>query len=104
MYGIFWLDYHVWNEEIKRKEKLFATLILSKDNEQKCAVELIVERFALKRTACNRMANFAHIVDFRLPKVRSLPPLLELIIYYRSLQDVYNRLQSIVKKASKDVF
>lgn len=103
-WDFIWLDHHVWNEEIKRKVELFATLILSKDKEQKCAAELIVERFALKRTACNRMANIAHIVDFRLPEVHNLPPLPELITYYRSLPDVYNKLQSIVKKASKGVF
>jgi oligoribonuclease NrnB/cAMP/cGMP phosphodiesterase (DHH superfamily) len=64
-----------------------------------------VENFDLrKRTACQRMANFAHIVDFRLPDINILPPLPEIITFYRSLPDSYKKLQSIIKKASKGVF
>jgi oligoribonuclease NrnB/cAMP/cGMP phosphodiesterase (DHH superfamily) len=33
-----------------------------------------------------------------------LPPLPEIITFYRSLPDSYNKLQSIIKKASKGVF
>jgi oligoribonuclease NrnB/cAMP/cGMP phosphodiesterase (DHH superfamily) len=102
-----WLDHHSWDKEIKLKVESFATLILSDDNnskEKKCASELVVQQFASNRTACQRMGIFAHIVDFRLPKVRTLPPLPELITYYRSLPDSYNKLHLIVNKASKGIF
>ena len=101
-----WLDHHNWDKDVKLKVESFATLVLADDNlrQPKCASELIVEHFDLNRTACKRMANFAHIVDFRLPAVRSLPPLPELIAYYRSLPDSYHKLQLIVKKASKGIF
>ena len=101
-----WLDHHNWDKDVKLKVESFATLVLSDDNlkQPKCASDLIVEYFDLNRTACRRIANFAHIVDFRLPAVRSLPPLPELIAYYRSLPDSYNKLQLIVKKASKGIF
>ena len=69
-WNLVWLDHHSWQEEIKRKVVSFATLILSEDREQKCASELVVENFDLKkRTACERMAKFAHIVDFRLSEM-----------------------------------
>ncbi len=104
-WNLVWLDHHSWQEEIRRRVESFATLILSEDREQKCASELIVENFDLKkRTACDRMARFAHIVDFRLPEISTLPPLPEIITFYRSLPDSYKKLQLIIKKASKGVF
>ena len=102
---LVWLDHHTWHEEVKRRVESFATLILSEDKEQKCSSELIVENFGLKkRTACERMAKFARIIDFRLPPVHTLPPLSEIITFYRSLPDSYRKLQMIVEKASRGIF
>ncbi|HZA07681.1 MAG TPA: hypothetical protein VE619_08260, partial [Nitrososphaeraceae archaeon] len=102
---LVWLDHHGWQEEIRKRVESFATLILSEDLEQKCASELVVENFDLnKRTACERIAKFAHIVDFRLPEISTLPPLPEIITFYRSLPDSYKKLQLIIKKASKGIF
>jgi uncharacterized protein len=98
-----WLDHHVWSEEIKNRAQSFASLILSKD-EMKCTAELVYETFAKNRRTCEKIARFAHIVDFRLYEVHKLPPLPELISYYRSLTNPYPKLQSIVNKASKGVF
>jgi uncharacterized protein len=104
-WDLVWLDHHSWQESIRRRIESIATLILSDDREQKCASELVLENFALKkRTACKRMATFAHIFDFRLPEVSTLPPLPEIITFYRTLPESYNKLQSIIKKASKGVF
>ena len=98
-----WLDHHVWSEEIKNRVQSFASLILSKD-EMKCTAELVHETFAKNRRTCEKIAKFAHIVDFRLSEVHKLPPLPELISYYRSLTNPYPKLQSIVNKASKGIF
>jgi oligoribonuclease NrnB/cAMP/cGMP phosphodiesterase (DHH superfamily) len=98
-----WLDHHVWSEEIKNRVQSFASLILSKD-EMKCTAELVYETFAKNRRTCEKIAKFAHIVDFRLSEVHKLPPLPELISYYRSLTNPYPKLQSIVNKASKGIF
>ena len=104
-WNLVWLDHHSWQEEVRRRVESFATLILSEDREQKCASELIVKNFDLKkRTACQRMAEFAHIVDFRLAEISNLPPLPEIITFYRSLPDKYRKLQLIIKKASKGIF
>ncbi|MGN6348375.1 MAG: hypothetical protein ACTHLL_01300 [Candidatus Nitrosocosmicus sp.] len=99
-----WLDHHYWNEIIKERIESFTTLILSKDEEQKCASELIVETFKIKRTACQRMAKFAHAADFRTSELSKFPPLPELIRYFLSLPDAYKRLQTIVNRASKGIF
>lgn len=60
-----WIDHHLWNETIKDKVKSFATLILSKNEEQKCAAEIVCDTFKIKRTACQRMTKFAHAVDLQ---------------------------------------
>jgi uncharacterized protein len=104
-WDLVWLDHHSWQGEIRRRVESFATLILSADREQKCASELVVENFGLKkRTACERMAKFAHIVDFKSLEISTLPPLPEIITFYRSLPDSYNKLKLIIKKASKGTF
>jgi uncharacterized protein len=103
-WNIVWLDHHYWNEEIKKRVQSFSKLILSPEHEQKCAAELVYQQFAKDRTACRRMAEFAHIVDFRLPGVHNLPPLPEIITYYRSMPDAYSKLQQLTEKVSRGIF
>lgn len=101
---IVWLDHHYWNEEIKKRVQLFAKLILSPEHEQKCAAELVYQQFAKGRTGCRRAAEFAHVVDFRLPGVHKLPPLPEIITYYRNMPDAYTKLQQLIENFSKGIF
>ena len=81
---------------IKRVQS-FAKLILSTEHEQKCAAELVYHEFAKGRTGCRRAAEFAHIIDFRLPGVQNLSPLPEFIAYYRVLPDTYTKLQRLIE-------
>jgi oligoribonuclease NrnB/cAMP/cGMP phosphodiesterase (DHH superfamily) len=99
-----WVDHHYWKEDIMKKVESFATLILSKDEEQKCAAELICQALNIKRTACQRMAKLAHNVDFGLDELKNPPPLPEIIRYYLTLPNAHRKLHSIVKKASRGVF
>ena len=103
-WNIVWLDHHYWNEETKKRVQSFSKLILSPEHEQKCAAELVYQQFAKDRTACRRMAEFAHVVDFRLPGVHNLPPLPEIITYYRSMPDAYSKLQQLIEKFSRGIF
>ena len=103
-WNLIWIDHHPWRPEIKDLIQSFATVVLSKEKEQKCASELICDALNIKRTACIRMAKFAHIVDFRLPEINNLPPLPEMVRYYLSFPDYYKKLQSIISKASKGIF
>ena len=99
-----WLDHHFWNESIRERVESFANLKISKDQELKCAAELLCETFEIKRTACQRMKKFAHAVDFRTPEITKLPPLPEIIRYYLTLPNAFKKLQRIVNKASKGIF
>jgi oligoribonuclease NrnB/cAMP/cGMP phosphodiesterase (DHH superfamily) len=99
-----WIDHHFWNENIRKKVESFATLILSKEEEKKCASELICQTLHIKRTACQRMAKLAHDIDFGLNEITNPPPLPEIIRYYLTLPNAHKKLHAIVKKASKGVF
>jgi oligoribonuclease NrnB/cAMP/cGMP phosphodiesterase (DHH superfamily) len=101
---IVWLDHHYWSEEMIKRVQSFAKLILSTEHEQKCAAELVYHEFAKGRTGCRRAAEFAHIIDFRLPGVQNLSPLPEIIAYYRVLPDTYTKLQRLIENVSKGVF
>jgi oligoribonuclease NrnB/cAMP/cGMP phosphodiesterase (DHH superfamily) len=101
---IVWLDHHYWSEEMIKRVQSFAKLILSTEQEQKCAAELVYHEFAKGRTGCRRAAEFARINDFRLPGVQNLSPLPEIIAYYRILPDTYTRLQRLIENVSKGVF
>jgi oligoribonuclease NrnB/cAMP/cGMP phosphodiesterase (DHH superfamily) len=101
---IVWLDHHYWSEEMIKRVQSFAKLILSTEQEQKCAAELVYHEFAKGRTGSRRAAEFARIIDFRLPGVQNLSPLPEIIAYYRILPDTYTRLQRLIENVSKGVF
>jgi uncharacterized protein len=103
-WNLIWIDHHPWRPEVKDVIQSFATVLLSKESKQKCASELVCDVLNIKRTACIRMAKFAHIVDFRLPEINNLPPLPKMVRYYLSFPDYYKKLQSIISKASKGIF
>ena len=103
-WNLIWIDHHIWRPEIKYLIQSFATVVLSKEKEQKCSSELVCDVLNIRRTACIRMAKFAHISDFRLPEIKDMPPLPEMVRYYSIFPDYYKKLHSIVNKASKGIF
>ncbi|MDQ2685249.1 MAG: DHHA1 domain-containing protein [Thermoproteota archaeon] len=103
-WDLIWIDHHVWRAEIKDLIESFAIVVLAKEKEQKCASELVCDALNIKRTACIRMAKFAHIVDFRLPEINDMPPLPEMVRYYLTFPDYYKKLHSIIDKASQGIF
>lgn len=103
-WNFIWIDHHTWKHEIKDLIQSFSTLVLSKEKEQKCASELVCNTLGIKRTACIRMAKFAHMSDFRLPEIKNMPPLPEMVRYYSTFPDHHRKLHSIINKASKGIF
>jgi oligoribonuclease NrnB/cAMP/cGMP phosphodiesterase (DHH superfamily) len=103
-WNLIWIDHHFWRPEVKEMVKTFGTLILSGDSNNKCASEMVCDYLDIKRTACIRMAKFAHAADFRTNDISKYPPLPELVKYYLSLPAFYKKLQVVVSKASRGVF
>ena len=103
-WNFIWIDHHAWRPEIKNLIQSFSTVVLSKEKEQKCASELVCDTLNIKRTACIRMAKFAHMADFRLPEINNMPPLPEMVRYYLTFPDYHRKLHSIINNASKGTF
>ncbi len=103
-WSLIWIDHHFWRPEVIEMVRTFATPIVSSDSKFKCASEMICDELNIKRTACIRMAKFAHAADFRTEDLNTFPPLPELVKYYLSLPGYYKQLQVVVSKASKGIF
>lgn len=104
-WSILWLDHHPWtvdalelfDEDTSKEMKL----ILDRSG-NKCAAELAYEFFLDKNIAAQHLALIAHISDF-LVKDQFLPPLPELIVYYKSFPNFYSRLTNLSLKVSKGI-
>lgn len=104
-WSILWLDHHPWtvdalelfDEDTSKEMKL----ILDRSG-NKCAAELAYEFFLDKNIVAQHLALIAHISDF-LVKDQFLPPLPELIVYYKSFPNFYSRLTNLSLKVSKGI-
>lgn len=104
-WSILWLDHHPWtvdalelfDEDTSKEMKL---ILDSSGN--KCAAELAYEFFLDKNLVAQHLALIAHISDF-LVKDQFLPPLPELIVYYKSFPNFYSRLTNLSLKVSKGI-
>lgn len=105
-WSVVWIDHHPWslealkifdsNEDRKKKE-----LVLDKSG-NKCASELVFEYLLDNNIRARYLASMAHTSDFLL-KDQFLPPLPELIIYYKTISSFYSRLTTLCSKISHGI-
>jgi len=102
-WSILWLDHHPWTAEAL---ELFGVdmvedrkLILDTSGD-KCASELVYEFFLKSNIIAKHLAKMAHTSDF-LVKDQFLPPLPELILYYKTFPNFYTKLANLSLKISK---
>lgn len=104
-WSIIWLDHHPWTTEainlFSKKGDDMSKLILDSSG-KKCAAELVYQFMLEGNVKAQDLALMAHTSDFLL-KDQFLPPLPELIIYYKTLPDFYNRLACLSRKISKGI-
>ena len=98
---IIWVDHHPWSKNTIDEIHSFVELILD-DSGKKCATELIYERFLLDNDYAKHLANLAHSTDFFV-KDQYITPLPEIIRYYLTFNDSYERLSKLAHKISKGV-
>lgn len=96
---IIWVDHHPWSKNTIDEIHSFVELILD-DSGKKCASELIYERFLLDNDYARHLANLAHTTDFFI-KDQYITPLPEIIRYYLTFNDSYERLAKLAHKISK---
>ena len=96
---IIWVDHHPWSKNTIEEICPYVELILD-DTGKKCASELMYERFLLNNSYARHLATLAHTTDFFL-KDHYLPPLPEIIRYYLTFNDSYERLGKLSRKISQ---
>ena len=104
-WSIVWVDHHPWTPEALG---LFSgnghdqRELIHDSTGKKCASELVYEFLLKDNHMAKGLALMAHASDFLL-KDQFLPPLPELIIYYRTLPDFYSRLTWLSRKISRGI-
>jgi oligoribonuclease NrnB/cAMP/cGMP phosphodiesterase (DHH superfamily) len=98
---IIWVDHHPWSKNTIDEINSFVELILD-DSGKKCATELMYERFLLDNDYAKHLANLAHSTDFFI-KDQYITPLPEIIRYYLTFNDSYERLSKLANKISKGI-
>lgn len=101
-WSLIWIDHHPWSSEalelFGKDSGVDRTLILDTSG-NKCASELAYESLLKNNGRAKNLAMLAHTSDF-LKKDQFLPPLPELITYYKTLPNFYARLTSLSLKIS----
>ena len=102
-WSILWIDHHPWSESalnLFNKNKAIQ-LVLDRGG-NKCASELIYEHLLHGNNRAKQLASIAHTSDYLL-KDQHIPPLPELIVYYRTLSNFYSKLAALAKRISDGV-
>ena len=101
LWSIIWLDHHPWSEKAKESaiEKGSVQLVLDK-TENVCSSELMYEKFLKGNAIAEELSKIAHTADF-FTKDQEIPPLPELIVFYKTFTDFYSRIVKLTNKISK---
>jgi oligoribonuclease NrnB/cAMP/cGMP phosphodiesterase (DHH superfamily) len=102
-WSVLWIDHHPWSENASilfEKHKTFHSVLDTGGN--KCASELTFEHLLYGNDIAKQLASIAHTSDYLL-KDQDIPPLPELIVYYRTLSDFYSKITHLAKRVSEGV-
>jgi oligoribonuclease NrnB/cAMP/cGMP phosphodiesterase (DHH superfamily) len=100
-WGIIWVDHHPWSEEAIEAVKPFIDIVIDNSG-GKCAADLMYETFVLGHSLAAKLASMAHTMDF-FTKDQYLTPTSELIRYYHSFPNFYDRLTNLARKSAHGV-
>jgi len=98
---IMWVDHHPWSQEAIDAVKPLAEIILDFSN-KKCAADLMCETLLPGNALASKLASMAHTMDF-FTKDQYLTPISELIRYYQTFPDFYDRLSLLARKSTKGI-
>ncbi|HJS82439.1 MAG TPA: hypothetical protein VJ742_06345 [Nitrososphaera sp.] len=98
---IMWVDHHPWSEAAVRAAGQFAELVLDASG-KKCASDLMYERLLQGNELAAQLASMAHTMDF-FTKDQYLTPITELIRYYQTFPDFYNRMLELAHKSANGI-
>ncbi len=98
---IMWVDHHPWSQRAIDAVKPLVEIVFDASG-NKCAADLMYETLLPGSTLASKLANMAHTMDF-FTKDQYLTPISELIRYYQTFPDFYDRLSELARKSAKGI-
>lgn len=98
---LMWVDHHPWSQAALDMACQFCELAHDPSG-TKCAADLMAEKLLPGNELAARLASMAHTMDF-FTKDQYLTPITELIKYYQTLPDFYERLSALARKSARGV-
>jgi oligoribonuclease NrnB/cAMP/cGMP phosphodiesterase (DHH superfamily) len=100
LWSMTWVDHHPWSEKAIESVSGDGSVQLVLDKTEKlCATEIMCNRFLKGNTVAEGLSHIAHTTDF-FTKDQEIPPLPELIVFYKTFTDFYSRISELTKKVS----
>lgn len=98
---IMWVDHHPWSQQAIDALKPFVEIVLDASG-NRCAADLMYKTLLPDNALAAKLAGMAHTMDF-FTKDQYLTPISELIRYYQTFPDFYDRLSGLAKKSAKGI-
>src|SRR5215218_906404 len=98
---IMWVDHHPWSQQAIDAVKPLVEIVLDASG-NKCAADLMYEKFLPGNMLAAKLASMAHTVDF-FTRDQYLTPISELIRYYQTFPDFYYRLSDLAVKSARGI-
>jgi oligoribonuclease NrnB/cAMP/cGMP phosphodiesterase (DHH superfamily) len=95
---IMWVDHHPWSQQAMDAVRPFVEIVLDTSG-KKCAADLMYETFLPDNSLAGKLASMAHTMDF-FTKDQYLTPISELIRYYQTFPNFYERLSDLARKSA----
>jgi oligoribonuclease NrnB/cAMP/cGMP phosphodiesterase (DHH superfamily) len=98
---IMWIDHHPWSQQAIDSVKSFVEIVLDVSG-SKCAADLMYEKLLPGHELASKLASMAHTMDF-FTKDQYLTPISELVRYYQTFPDFYNKLSTLARKSAQAI-
>ncbi|MDQ4074164.1 MAG: hypothetical protein M3162_07665 [Thermoproteota archaeon] len=99
---ISWIDHHPWSKKAINTVKEVGVRLVLDNSENLCASEIMYQTFLGDNLIAKTLATIAHTTDF-FTKDQVIPPLPELITFYKTFPDFYIKLSEMAKKISHGI-
>jgi oligoribonuclease NrnB/cAMP/cGMP phosphodiesterase (DHH superfamily) len=98
---LMWVDHHPWSQAALDMAHQYCELVHDPSG-KKCAADLMADKLLPGNELAASLASMAHTMDF-FTKDQYLTPITELIKYYQTFPNFYERLAELAKKSANGI-
>lgn len=100
-WNLMWVDHHPWSQAALDMARQYCELVYDPSG-KKCAADLMAEKLLPGNELAASLASMAHTMDF-FTKDQYLTPITELIKYYQTFPNFYERLSELARKSARGI-